>query len=239
MPINTVTNAAKTPLPINNKSVSQQTNTTKTETPKTDADKASSDYNDFLTLLTAQLKNQDPLQPLDSSTFVSQLAQFSNVEQQVKMNQKLDGLVASLTGNDFSKASNFLGKYVSATGGKTYITPDDTQTSFSYKTGETAKSVTATITDRFGKEVRNIQMPLAPNGISQNWDLTDTQGKKVEQGLYNITIKSTDDQGVITKTPAETKVKILQAEKTDAGFEYLTNTKEKITNDAIKKVYAE
>ena len=234
MSISTVTNAAKAPLPINNKSVGQQT-----ETPKTDADKVSGDYNDFLTLLTAQLKNQDPLQPLDSTTFVSQLAQFSNVEQQVKMNQKLDGLVTSLTGNDFSKASSFLGKYVSATGGKTYIDATDTQTSFSYKTDESAKSVTAAITDRFGKEVRNIQLPLAPNGISQNWDLTDIQGKKVEQGLYNIIIKSTDDQGVITKMPAQTKVKILQAEKTDAGFEYSTNTNEKITDDAIKTVYAD
>jgi flagellar basal-body rod modification protein FlgD len=234
MTISTFTNAAKTPLSATQKTLLQQT-----ETPKTDADKASGDYQDFLTLLTAQLKNQDPLQPLDSTTFVSQLAQFSNVEQQVKMNQKLDGLVASLTGNDFSEASNFLGKYVIVAGGKTHITADDTETNFHYKTGENVKSVTAKITDRFGKEVRNIQLPLAPNGISQNWDLTDKEGKKVDTGLYNIMIHTSDDQGIITKTPADTKVKILQAEKTDSGFQYLTNTQEKITDDAIKSVYAE
>ncbi len=220
------------------KNTATTSNPTITEKP-TDAEKTSKDYDNFLLLLTAQLKNQDPLQPLDSTTFVSQLAQFSNVEQQVKMNTKFDTLISNLTGSDFSKASNYLGKYVAADGGKTYIDTNDTKTSFKYKTDDTVKSVNAFITDRFGKEVKNIQLPLAPNGITQNWDLTDNDGENVDNGLYNIVIQTTDAEGKITKTPAETKVKIVQAHKTDTGFAYLTDTKQTLKDTDIKTLYAE
>jgi flagellar basal-body rod modification protein FlgD len=234
MPVNTLTNTAQAPLP-NKKINSDQPQPQQ----KTDADKTSEDYNDFLTLLTAQLKHQDPLQPLDSTAFVSQLAQFSNVEQQVKMNQKLDGLITSLVGSDFSEASNFLGKYVSAEGGKTYITAHDTQTQFSYKTDENVKSAVAHITDRFGNKIKDIQLPLAPTGASQDWDLTNTDNNKVEKGLYKINIQTTDEEGNVKNTPAITKVKILQANKTDTGFEYLTDTEDKITNNAIKTLHSQ
>lgn len=233
MSVTTVTNAAKPAIP--NSSLANKDITAK----PTDAEKTSGDYQDFLTLLTAQLKNQDPLQPLDSTTFVSQLAQFSNVEQQVKMNEKLDGLVANLTTDDFSKASNYLGKYVAAEGGKINIDENDTQTSFQYKTDDTVKSVNALITDRFGKEVQNIALPLAPNGIHKNWDLTNVEGNKVDTGLYNIFIQTTDADGKISKNPAQTKVKIMQAQKTASGFEYITNTKQVIKDSDIKTLYAQ
>lgn len=62
----------------------------------TDANTASIDYNAFLRLLIAQMKNQDPTKPMDSAQFMSQLASFSNVEQGIKMNQKLDTLMTSM-----------------------------------------------------------------------------------------------------------------------------------------------
>ncbi len=223
---------------LNNTTAQSTGNPIITEKP-TDSEKVSKDYDNFLLLLTAQLKNQDPLQPLDSTTFVSQLAQFSNVEQQVKMNTKFDTLISNLTGSDFSKASNYLGKYVSADGGKTYIDTNDTKTSFKYTTDDTVKSVNALITDRFGKEVKTIQLPFAPNGITQNWDLTDNAGENVGNGLYNIVIQTSDAEGKITKIPAETKVKIVQAHKTDTGYAYLTDTKQTIKDSDIKTLYAE
>jgi len=61
-----------------------------------DANAASIDYNDFLRLLIAQMKNQDPTKPMDSAQFMAQLASFSNVEQGIKMNQKLDSMMTSL-----------------------------------------------------------------------------------------------------------------------------------------------
>jgi flagellar basal-body rod modification protein FlgD len=67
-----------------------------TTSPSADAAAASIDYNAFLRLLIAQMKNQDPTKPMDSAQFMAQLASFSNVEQGIKMNQKLDSLMTSL-----------------------------------------------------------------------------------------------------------------------------------------------
>lgn len=65
-------------------------------TTSNDANTASVDYNGFLRLLIAQMKNQDPTKPMDSAQFMAQLASFSNVEQGIKMNQKLDSMMTSL-----------------------------------------------------------------------------------------------------------------------------------------------
>lgn len=67
-------------------------------------------YDAFLKLLVAQMQNQDPTQPMDSTEFVSQLASFSSVEQGVKTNSKLDALITSIALN---QADALIGKYIS------------------------------------------------------------------------------------------------------------------------------
>jgi len=73
-------------------------------------------YNDFLQLLIAQLKNQDPTQPMDSTQFMSQLATFSEVEQSVATNSKLDSL---LTSSALAQADSVIGHTVTSSDGKT------------------------------------------------------------------------------------------------------------------------
>ena len=65
-----------------------------------------SDFETFLKLLTSQLRNQDPLKPLDSTDFVAQLASFSAVEQQVNTNTKLDQLLGALTRSGIDEAAS-------------------------------------------------------------------------------------------------------------------------------------
>ena len=72
------------------------------------------DYNNFLQLLVAQLKNQDPTNPSDPTAFVSQLASFSSVEQQVNTNSKLDAL---LTQTELSQGASCIGKTVTSSDG--------------------------------------------------------------------------------------------------------------------------
>jgi flagellar basal-body rod modification protein FlgD len=76
--------------------VSHNTPVAPNSTTQSDAAAASIDYNAFLRLLIAQMKNQDPTKPMDSAQFMAQLASFSNVEQGIKMNQKLDSMMTSL-----------------------------------------------------------------------------------------------------------------------------------------------
>src|SRR5262245_37417073 len=84
--------------------------------PTAAAKSATVDYNQFLQLLIAQLKNQDPTKPMDSAQFISQLASFSNVEQSIQMNSKLDGL---MTASALSQAEGMIGRHVSSADGAT------------------------------------------------------------------------------------------------------------------------
>ena len=85
-----------------------------TAQPKSDADKANLDYSAFLRLFVASMKNQDPTKPNDPSQTLSQLANFSNVEQSIKLNGKLDQLVAS---SSATFAASMIGKEISSLDG--------------------------------------------------------------------------------------------------------------------------
>ena len=93
-----------------------QVTTTQQTTPSsptptgTGANKLSADFNAFIKMLTAQVKNQDPLKPIDSTEFTTQLATFSSLEQQVLTNSKLSEISSNLGGSNLSSLANIVGK---------------------------------------------------------------------------------------------------------------------------------
>ena len=85
-------------------------------TAQTAASKAQTvDYQSFLRLLVAQMKNQDPTAPMDSTDYVAQLATFSQVEQSVQINSKLDGILQAST---FAQAGDLIGRQIESSDGK-------------------------------------------------------------------------------------------------------------------------
>lgn len=110
-----------------------------TGTKKTDSEKAALDYNAFLQLLVAQLKNQDPLNPSDPTEQLSQLASFSNVEQSIKVNDKLSSL---LTASSLSQADGVIGRTITSSDGTVTgvvksVTINDTGAVATLTTGKT------------------------------------------------------------------------------------------------------
>jgi flagellar basal-body rod modification protein FlgD len=95
-------------------SATQTSTQTETQT-QTSNSAANLDYDSFLKLLTAQMKFQDPTKPMDSTQFVAQLASFSNVEQSIKMNNKLDALI---TTSSLNQADGLIGKTVTTPDGE-------------------------------------------------------------------------------------------------------------------------
>ncbi len=89
---------------------------TNTTSNATDKSNATVNYNNFLQLLIAQMKNQDPTDPMDASQQVAQLATFSQVEQSVKMNTNLESLLKS---QNISQATSFIGKTLTSSDGNT------------------------------------------------------------------------------------------------------------------------
>ena len=90
--------------------------TTTTKSTTSTAEQASLDYDAFLQLMIAQMKNQDPTNPMDSSEYMAQLAQFTQVEQSIMTNAKLDSL---LTASSLEQANTLIGRTVTSADGKT------------------------------------------------------------------------------------------------------------------------
>ncbi|NEJ69541.1 flagellar hook assembly protein FlgD [Rhizobium phaseoli] len=93
---------------------SSVTNTSTTSTTNSAQQKATLNYDNFLQLLIAQMKNQDPTDPVDASQQMSQLASFSQVEQTIQTNTKLDTLLSS---SSLTQASSYVGKYMESADG--------------------------------------------------------------------------------------------------------------------------
>jgi flagellar basal-body rod modification protein FlgD len=153
------------------------------------------DYTNFLNLLTAQVSNQDPLEPVDASQFVTQLAQLSQVEQTVRTNTQLETLTAQISGVLNLGGIDLLGRSVSVNSDKLML--ENGTASTSYDLSNVAQDVTARVIDPLGRVIRTIQGLSGQSGVETQltWDGTDDFGNPMLAGEYQILITATDDNG--------------------------------------------
>jgi len=151
------------------------------------------DFDSFLTLLTSQLKYQDPLSPMDSTQFTTQLVQFTGVEQQIKQNKNLESLMAMQQTMQLASASNYIGKTVEA-GGKSIVL-NGGQASLSYRLDSAAKDVSVAIKNAGGEVVRTL--PASPNTGLQTvtWDGRTDGGTRLADGTYSFVVNAKDIRG--------------------------------------------
>jgi flagellar basal-body rod modification protein FlgD len=171
------------------------------------------DYDMFLRLMTAQLKNQDPLQPLDGTEFVAQLAQFSGVEQQIKTNERLDSLLGALTRSAAEVSLGFLGRTVETASGKVELEAG-VPAPFAFEVAKPADKAVAVITDADGVEVRKLDVDAGTLGRREAiWDGLDGFGNPAPPGVYSIRVEIYDNAGkkVIDKLPVLTRGKVVEA----------------------------
>jgi len=134
---------------------------------------ANSDFDSFLRLLTAQLRNQDPLQPLDSTEFVAQLASFSTVEQLISANEKLDALAA---GPDLAEFAGWIGLDAGTAGGPFAAT--GAEMSFTVQPRTDADEMVLAIRAADGTVLRELPVDPAAGGRIV-WDGADAAGNPV------------------------------------------------------------
>ncbi|MEI8258566.1 MAG: FlgD immunoglobulin-like domain containing protein [Deltaproteobacteria bacterium] len=153
------------------------------------------DRNAFLQLLVAQISHQDPLQPMEGTEFVTQLAQFSIVEQSIAQSSKLDVLSTQLRGLSYNEASTLVGRSVTIRGhGIAY--DGTTATGASVTLPEPVSAVTVTIRDASGTAVRTMQMgPHAAGTLAVAWDGRDNNGQHVPAGGYTVDVSATKADG--------------------------------------------
>src|SRR5262249_46339943 len=133
--------------------------------------KAIADYNSFLTLLTAQLKFQDPLSPLDATQFVSQLSQFSQVEQAIVGNQNLDTIIKSLGASSMMADVGLIGHKVELAGSAVEL--KDGNASLTYSLADNAAQAGVVIRDANGTIVRSMAVDNGAGEHQLTWDGTD------------------------------------------------------------------
>lgn len=155
--------------------------------------------NDFMKLLIAQMQNQDPLNPADSSQYAAQLAQFSSLEQLQNLN---DSMTQSINANitltqsiNNTLASNLIGKDVKLS--TTTIQNSGQGTiQLGYNLPATGKSATISIYDQNNNLVKTLDnLPVGQGDHQLSWDFTDNNGNNVQQGNYTYKIDATDNVG--------------------------------------------
>ncbi|MBV8169131.1 MAG: hypothetical protein JO021_20220, partial [Alphaproteobacteria bacterium] len=164
---------------------SSSTSTTSSGTSSADAiNKLSGDFNNFLTLLTTQLKNQDPLSPMDSTQFTQQLVAFTRVEQQINTNTKLDTLIGLDKSGLMTGAAAYIGTEVEATSGNVWL-PQTGGTSIGYVLPQGVTAAAMAIYDASGNVVRSGTVPIQQGHNVVSWDGTNNQGTAQPSGLYS------------------------------------------------------
>jgi len=147
-------------------------------------------FDTFLTLLTAQLQNQDPLSPLDSTEFVGQLVQFSSVEQQIAQNKNLESLVSLNQVSSSTSAVSFIGK--EATLSTTTAPLVSGQAKWSYALDRAAAETNIVISDSSGKVVYEGAGTTATGLQEFIWDGRDNAGAQLPDGAYTIQVTAQD-----------------------------------------------
>lgn len=152
-----------------------------------------SDYTTFLNLLTAQIKNQDPLSPMDTTEWTNQLVQYSNLEQGIQSNSYLK-TIASNSGNSMASAVSYIGKTV--TTNDATATLSNGSANWTYNLPSDASGVTYKITDSNGNVVySSSQTNLSAGSHTFNWDGKASSGLSETPGNYTLSVTALDATG--------------------------------------------
>lgn len=161
---------------------------------QSDRTRLSDNYDTFLVLLTAQLQNQDPLAPMDSTQFTQQLVQFSQVEQQIRTNEQLEGLVSQYQAASAGAALSYLGKDAIIESNQTYLASG--QANWAYRLPSAATSLTIDVKDANGRTIYTTN--TAARGAGEHlftWHGETTSGASAPDGVYTIDVKPTGPDG--------------------------------------------
>ncbi len=193
------------------------TNATKGKAGKADEENSAAsaltgDFNTFLKLLTAQMKNQDPLQPMASTEFVAQLAAFSSVEQQIGSNTRLDQILGALAGTGADGYAAWIGKEVLAPTSANFagkpievtVTPKDG-----------ADSAVLVVKNDFGQVVDRQKVAATSRAVT--WDGTDSLGAAAPHGLYSFALESYSGETLLATQQGQVYAKVSEVRLDDKG----------------------
>ena len=191
------------------------------------AKRAEDAKNQFMTLLVTQIRNQDPLNPMDNAQFTSQLAQLETVNGITQLNNTLLALSGQLDMTQSMQAANLIGKGVLVTGNKVSLgsnTVDGvttkTATPFGVDLISSAQKVVVSVLDGGGRAVRQIEMgPTEAGVLSLSWDGLDDAGNAVPDGAYTVQVAASGNEGAPVSAAALTYGQVSSVSYASSGVQ--------------------
>jgi flagellar basal-body rod modification protein FlgD len=175
-------------------------NSSTASTTGTDNGTIAGNFQTFLQLLTTQLKNQNPLDPLDTNQFTAQLVQFAQVEQQLKSNDELSTLVSLQQTAQNTQALQFVGEKVGIKGATAALS--NGQATWNLDVPKDATG-TITIASATGQQVFTGNYSMTAGSQPFTWDGKDTSGLQWPDGNYSISVTAQDANGTPVSVPTE------------------------------------
>lgn len=166
----------------------------------------SQNFDTFLTLLTSQLKNQDPLSPVDSNEFTQQLVQYSQVEQQIQTNDMLTALTEQQKATTAGAALSYLGRTATLSSDLTRL--ENGAAKWTYALSEPASQTTVSVFDSSGRAVFSAAGSGAKGDAKFSWDGRMSNGQTAPDGVYRlvVTAKDADGKSVTTNVRVDEKI---------------------------------
>jgi flagellar basal-body rod modification protein FlgD len=174
------------------------------------------DFNTFLTLLTTQLKNQDPSQPMDANALTNQLVQFAEVEQATKTNSLMERLIAVQEAGQMAASSDLVGRRVTL---ETQVLPlQEAKAEVRLPTAGAARRAVVTISDAAGTVLRNTEVPLGTSPTSFVWDGKDRAGTARPDGAYRVSVSGRAADGSVVALPTQVSARVTGVAREASGL---------------------
>lgn len=190
-------------------------------------------YSQFLTLLTTQLKNQDPLNPMDSKDFTNQLISLASAEQQIAQTQKMGQLLEINQATAVNMALNYIGKEVDYVGGDMQF--KGSPVNIKYFLEGDAQRTKISVADENGKVVFTTDGKKTAGSHAFEWDGKDSEGNVVPVGNYKVSIGAQNAEGKAVQTYAIVPA-VVSAVETAGGQVLLIINGKQVSIGAVQAV---
>ena len=182
----------------------------------TAAQTTSADYQMFLKMMTAQIRNQDPLNPMDSTAYATQLATFSGVEQQVQTNKLLSNLATQFSVLGMAQLAGWVGQQARA---DVPVHFDGTAVTISPNPAQGATRAVLVVRDEDGTVVSREDLPLSSDPYQ--WLGADIAGDPLPEGTYSLALESYGGDTLLNTSPVESYATIVEAQAGSNGIRLL------------------